>query len=83
MSKFLSIMLTKAELREAWDCLLMERENVTECLRKDKNDASYKKAARLLDSILNKFSEASEQEKGKVKLTAELIQQLVDGGHFG
>ena len=62
MSKFLSIMLTKAEFCEARDCLILERENVTEGLRKDKNDAFDKKAARLLDSILKKFSEAKEQE---------------------
>ena len=61
MSKFLSIMLTKAELREARDCLILERENVTEGLRKERNDASYKKAARLLDSILKKFSEATDE----------------------
>lgn len=61
MSKFLSIMLTKAELKEAWDCCFFERVNVTESLRKDKNDASYKKAARLLDSILNKFMEATDE----------------------
>ena len=85
MSKFLSIMLTKAERNEAWHWLLVARENVTECLRGDSNDASssYKKSARLLDSILKKFSEAKEQEESKVKLTAELIQQLVDGGQFG
>ena len=83
MSKFITIMLTKAELREAWDCVILERESVTENLRKDKNDAFEKKSARLLDSILVKFSEASEQEKSKVRLTAELIQQLVDEGHFG
>jgi len=85
MSKFITIMLTKAELLEAWHFLLIGRENVTECLRGDKNDASssYKKSARLLDSILKKFSEATEQEKSKVRLTAELIQQLVDEGHFG
>jgi hypothetical protein len=57
-----TIELTKAELKEARDCLFVERENVGEMLRRypkgDRDHASYAKAARLLDSILYKIAEA-------------------------
>ena len=54
--------LTKAELKEAWGCLTVEQENVTEMLRRypkgDRDHDSYAKAARLLDSLLYKIAEA-------------------------
>jgi len=57
-----TIELTKAELKEVRDCLFVERENVTEMLRRypkgDRDHDSYAKAARLLDSILYKIAEA-------------------------
>ena len=61
MSKLTTIMLNKAELREAWRCLLLDREIVREMLRKEKNSYSFKKSARLLNSILRKFSEATDE----------------------
>jgi hypothetical protein len=57
-----TIELTKAELKEAWGCLTVEQENVNEMLRLypkgDRDHDSYAKAARLLDSILYKITEA-------------------------
>jgi hypothetical protein len=57
-----SIELTKAELKEVRDCLVIEMENVQEMLRRypkgDRDHDSYAKAARLLDSILYKIAEA-------------------------
>ena len=57
-----TIELTKAEVKEARDCLFIERENVEESLRHygpgDRDHESYAKAKKLLDSILAKLAEA-------------------------
>jgi hypothetical protein len=56
--------LTKAELKEVKDCLILEMENVQENLRRypkgDRDHASYAKAWRLLDSILYKIAGAKQ-----------------------
>jgi hypothetical protein len=57
-----TIELTKEELREVKDCLVLERENVQDSLRKhprgDRDHASYAKAERLLTAVLYKIVEA-------------------------